>query len=87
MYFLILVLAVFGAIGLIQGEFKLSGYRKVRASAGRVAGLILLAGAALTYFYSSAFGLLALIVAAAIALTNLQEVHYPPPDDWSPPPG
>jgi hypothetical protein len=44
-YFLLLILTVFGGIGLIQGEYKLSGYRRVPPRFGRLMGLILIAGA------------------------------------------
>jgi hypothetical protein len=81
-YFLLLILLVFGAIGLIQGEYKLSGYRRVPARFARLMGLVLIAGAVVSYLYVQyAWGYIAIIVALAIGLATMEEIHYPPPPE------
>jgi hypothetical protein len=43
---LTLLLLVFGIIGLIKGEFKITNGRKIKGVVGRTLGVVLLLGAA-----------------------------------------
>jgi hypothetical protein len=71
-----ILLAIFGIIALIKGEFKITGKRKVRGSTGRVLGLIMLAGAAapLVVVEGVALMYIALIAAIVIGLVTSEPV-------------
>ncbi len=71
-----ILLAIFGVIALIKGEFKITGKRKVRGSIGRVIGVIMLAGAAAPLFVVEGVALMfaALIAAIAIGLATSEPI-------------
>ena len=71
-----ILLAIFGIIALIKGEFKITGKRKVRSSAGRALGAVMLIGAAapLVVPGGTTIMFVALILAIGIGLAASEEI-------------
>ncbi|MGB2964115.1 MAG: hypothetical protein WBB69_09015 [Anaerolineales bacterium] len=76
-----LVFAVFGILGLVKGEFKITRNRKVKGSIGRVLGGLLLIAAAVPLFTPvdySLYGALIrwglLVVVIVIGLTTSEKI-------------
>ena len=71
-----ILLAIFGVIALVKGEFKITGKRKVRGSIGRTIGVIMLIGAAapLLGMAGAIFMFVALIAAIVIGLTASEPI-------------
>jgi len=63
-----ILMAVFGIIALVKGEFKITRKRKVRGSMGRVAGVIMLVGAAAPLFIVDGLAIMFLAFIVAIVL-------------------
>ena len=57
-----LVFAVFGILGLVKGEFKITNRRKVKGSIGRILGGLLLIGAFVPFFTPNEYSLIGAIV-------------------------
>ena len=89
----LLVFAVFGILGLVKGEFKISRHRKVKGSIGRVLGGLLLLGAVVPFFmpeelvlYAAIirYGLLVVVIVIGLATSEkIDEVveEITPPED------
>ena len=60
--FEVLVFAVFGILGIVKGEFKITSNRKVKGSIGRILGGLLLIAAAAPIFFPEDFLLFAAII-------------------------
>lgn len=58
----LLLFVVFGLLGLIKGEFKITGNRMVKGSVGRVLGVLLLLAGGIPLLIPREYSLLALIV-------------------------
>ncbi len=57
-----LLFVVFGFLGLVKGEFKITRNRKVKGSIGRVLGGLLLIAAAVPFFIPVEYSLFGVII-------------------------
>jgi hypothetical protein len=71
-----IVMLVFGIIALSKGEFKITCKRKVKGSVGRVLGIILLFGAALSLipFLGGFLQLIVLILVIGVGLYSSEKI-------------
>lgn len=74
-----ILLAVFGLVALVRGEFKVTKNRRVSGSTGRLCGVLMLAAVAISLFIPDAIcgiGTLigALIFVVIIGLSSTEEI-------------
>ncbi len=77
---LVILMLVFGIIGLAKGEFKITGGRMVKGSTGRTLGAVLIVGAAAGFVpdYGSLIQIVILILVIVIGLATSEKIEKAP---------
>jgi hypothetical protein len=77
---LVILMLVFGIIGLAKGEFKITGGRMVRGSTGRTLGAVLIIGAAAGFLpdYGSFIQIVILILVIVLGLVSSEKIEKAP---------
>ena len=72
-----IILAIFGLVALVKGEFKITSKRKVSGSVGKGLGVLMLIGAALPLLFGAGFAsapFAILILAIVVGLVMSEEM-------------